>query len=376
MRVRAALFIGLVMSAPPAWAGSIAGQVSASPDGTPISGFAVNLLNAAGGKGWAVVQSLTTNASGSYLFSGVAAGNYIIQAVPMNTPQQCLYAQRYFDSMAPYDAGRLDSSADVISIGAGTNITGINFALNTVGSLQGTVTNGSVGLGGVQVRLQDRSDGRYHVDAVTSASSGTLGTFTVCGVDPGSYLFWIHDLDAQYDDRIAPGPYIIISGSQFTIGNLVMQPMPVDPYEPNSTLETGTSLPSISLSWDSSGALLSTRGNDVDFYCFEALAGDHYLITTTTDVSISGEPSTSPWVDPVLGWFSTSPASLLLSNDDAPGQRNARLETGSVTISGRYCVGVTTYGDPDFNGSGQASAGRYALHILKSDTLFDDGFDP
>ncbi|MEZ5520595.1 MAG: hypothetical protein R3F08_03845 [Dokdonella sp.] len=56
-------------------------------------------------------------------------------------------------------------------------------------------------------------------------------------------------------------------------------------------------------------------------------------------------------------------------------QFNARLETGTLTTSGRYCIGVTTYGDPDFNGSGQASAGRYAVHVA-DDTLFEDGFDP
>ena len=376
MHVRVALLICLLVCTPPAWAGSITGQVTSSPGGTPISGFTVNLLNAAGGKGWVVGQSLTTNASGFYTFSGVAAGAYIAQAVPMNTPQQCFYAQRYFDQAAPNDGGRLESSADVLTLAtAGSALTGINFALNTVGSLQGTVTNGSAGLGGLQVRLQDRSDGRYHVDTVTSSSAGTLGTFTVCGVDPGQYLFWIHDPNAQNDDRIVPGPYTIISGSQATIGNLVMQPMPADPYEPNSTLGTGTNLPDSPLSWDSNGAILSTRGNDVDFYCFNAAAGDHFLITTTTDATILGEPQTSPWVDPVLGWFSTSPPALLLSNDDASTeQRNARLETGTLANSGRYCVGVTTYGDPDFNGSGQASAGRYALHVL-DDTLFDDGFD-
>jgi hypothetical protein len=374
MRVRAVLLFCLAAPAPSAWAGNIFGQV-ASPGGTPISGFTVNLLSAEGGKGWAVVQSITTNGSGDYLFS-TPAGNYIFQAVPMSTPEQCFHAQRYYDVAAPNDGGRLESSADVLTLGAGSTITSINFAPNTVGSLQGTVTNGSSGLGGMQVRLEDRSDGRYHIDTVTSSSAGTLGAFTVCGVDPGAYLFWIHAPNAQYDDRVAPGPFTIVSGIQGTIGNLVMQPMPADSYEPNSTLGTGTGLPPSPQSWDSSGAIFTPRGNDIDFYCFDALAGDHYLITTTTDMMVLGEARSSPWVDPLLGWFSTAPATLLLSNDDAyPGQLNARLETGTLTASGRYCVGVMTYGDPDFNGSGQASARRYALHIL-DDTLFDDGFDP
>src|SRR5690606_32756125 len=104
---------------------------------------------------------------GSYLFTA-PAGNYLVRAVPMNTPQQCFYAQRYFDQVAPYDGGRLESSADVLTLGAASGLTGINFSLHSVGSLQGTVTNGGSGLGGIQVRLEDLSDWRYRVDAVTS----------------------------------------------------------------------------------------------------------------------------------------------------------------------------------------------------------------
>jgi hypothetical protein len=134
-------------------------------------------------------------------------------------------------------------------------------------------------------------------------------------------------------------------------------------------------LPASPAAWDSTGAILTPRGGDVDFYCFNALARDSYLISTTTDTQILADLRASPWVDPKIGWFSTAPTQLLLSSDDDPaGQFNAQLDTGVIATAGRYCVGVTTYGDANFTASGQSSAGRYALHIATS-ILFRDGFE-
>jgi hypothetical protein len=159
-----------------------------------------------------------------------------------------------------------------------------------------------------------------------------------------------------------------------------MAAMASDPYEPNSSPASGTSLPESPDNWESSGAVITPRASDVDFYCFDALAGDRYFITTTSGLNVGGELRDSPWVDPMLGWFAASPVALLLSNDDDPsgaGRLNARLDTGVVSADARYCVGVTTYGDPDFNGSGQFSSGRYGLRVLRvlSDTIFTDGFE-
>ena len=68
---------------------------------------------------------------------------------------------------------------------------------------------------------------------------------------------------------------------------------------------------------------------------------------------------------------------LLQANDDdalSTDSLNARIDTDAVAADGRYCVAVTSFGDSDFNGSGQASAGRYGLRIA-TDAMFADGFE-
>jgi hypothetical protein len=371
---RAVLIWCLVVPLVPAWAGTISGTITEAAGGAPIAGFEVHLLSASGGKGWAIVDVTTTNGAGGYSF--LALGAFIVQAAPpFNYPPQCFYAHRYYDVAAPFAGGGVDSAADVLTLAGTTNLTGIDIRLDLVGRLEGTVTQGSVGLTGVRVRVEEVANWRQHVDGL-SAAGPTLGSFRVCGVDPGPQRLWIHHPSALYEDLL-PGPYTVASGAITNVGSLAMAPIASDPYEPNSSPASGTSLPASPNVWESSGAILTPLGSDVDFYCFDALAGDRYVITTTTGLNVGGEPRHSPWVDPMLGWFATSPAQLLVSNDDDPsgaGPFNARLDTGVVSADGRYCVGVTSYADPDFNGSGQSSAGRYGLRVA-SETIFADGFE-
>ena len=115
----------------------------------------------------------------------------------------------------------------------------------------------------------------------------------------------------------------------------------------------------------------------MDFYCLNALAGDRYQVTTSTTSVVAGEPRSSPWVDPLLGWYSASPLQQLAVNDDdpvVPGSLESRIDTGVVAADGRYCVAATTFGDSLFNGSGQQSAGRYSVRIAR-DLMLADGFE-
>jgi hypothetical protein len=312
---------------------------------------------------------------GNYTFSP-GAGDYIVQAV--HTQAHCFRANRYYDALAPNEGGRVDTAADVLTLAAATALTGVNIAMPLGSALEATVTQGSIGLAGVQVRVENISDWRIHGDGVTNvAPPASVGLFTVCGLDPGAYRLWIHDPGSLYEDRLLPGPYFVTGGAKTTLGNLALVPMASDPYEPNSSPVSGASVPEPPHGWQSSGAVIAPRGTDVDFYCFDALAGDRYFITTTTGMNVGGEPRHSPWVDPMLGWYATAPTALLASNDDDPsgaGGLNARLDTGVVSADARYCVGVTTYGDADFNGSGQLSSGRYGLRVL-SDIIFADDFE-
>lgn len=92
---------------------------------------------------------------------------------------------------------------------------------------------------------------------------------------------------------------------------------------------------------------------------------------------MAGKTRSSPWVDPLLGWFSASPFQLLAVNADdpiVPGSLHSRIDTGVVAADGRYCVAATTFGDSVFNGSARGSAGRYAVRIAR-DVMLADGFE-
>jgi hypothetical protein len=376
--VRAVLLACLAAPPGAAWAASVTGTIR-QPTGGGLPGVEVRLLRESAAKGWAIVNTVMNGGGGGYMFTGIPAGDYIVQAVPQPAGL-CFRANRYYDVASPYAGGRVESAADVLTLAAATIATGKDFDIPVVGALEATVTGGSSGLLEVQVRVENVSDWRIHNDEPYRSPFSSVGSFTACGLDPGQYRLWIHHPYALYEDLILPGPYFVSSSAKTTLGSFAMTPMASDPYEPNSSPDSGTSVPEPPEIWESTGAIIAPLGSDVDFYCFDALAGDRYIITTTTGVNVASELRDSPWVDPMVGWFATSPVQLLLSNDDDPpgsGQRNARLDTGVVSADGRYCVGVTTYGDPDFNGSGQLSSGRYGLRVVResTDTIFADGFE-
>lgn len=379
MRVRALLALLLGVFAAPAFAASILGQVTSSATGTGISGVLVSAYTL-GAKGWSVSNTRVTDVNGNYAFT-LPAGNYLVRAAPSNTTTQCLLTERYFDVAAPAGNGAYEEAADVISLAsAGSAVTGINIAMLPAGAFDGRVTNqGGTGLNGLLVRVEQRSDSRIHFDTTTSTIGGVAGSFSACGLFPGSYLFWIHDPASQFADVVQPGPFVASAGGRQSLGAFIATNIASDPNEPNPSTTTSTPVPVFATSWDSTGAIITPRGSDLDFYCLDALAGDVFEITTSTTTVIIGEPRSSPWVDPLVGWFRASPPQLLTFFDDdlaTPGSLNSRVRTGAVPADGRYCAGVTTFGDPDFNGSGQVSAGRYGLRIaLVGDAVFADGFE-
>jgi hypothetical protein len=191
---------------------------------------------------------------------------------------------------------------------------------------------------------------------------------------PGTHLIWLHDPAARYEDRVMPGPFTVVAGARQMLATFTATTMGVDPNEPNPSAALGTPAPAGP--WASSGALIGPVGQDVDVYCLDSLAGDRLVISTSTRVLVAGELRSHPWIDPMLGWISVASGQWLATNDDSPqlpASLDAHLET-VVETAGRYCAVVTTYGDSDFDGSGQASAGRYTLQI-ESGILFADGFE-
>lgn len=374
---RMLLSLPLVAMSAPVFAGSIFGQVTSTGSGAGIAGVEVRAY-AVSMKGWRVAATTLTDGNGNYSFSQ-PAGDYLVQAAPGDTTTQCLHTQRYFDVAAPFAGGNLQEAADVVTlVSAGSTITGINIAMAASAGFDGRVMQGGMGIDGMRVRVEQTGDPRIHVDTMTSSIGGVAGSFSACGITPGAYRFWIHDFASQYEDLVVAGPFTAIGGNRQTLGAFTATLIGNDPYEPNPSTSQATPVAPLTTPWTSIGAIIAPVASDVDVYCLDALAGDRYVITTSTTVLVAGMDRSSPWVDPVLGWFSATPELQLAVNDDdatLPGSLNARIETDAVAEDGRYCVVVSTFDDQDFNASGQASAGRYAVRIARVGPMFADGFE-
>lgn len=376
MLVRALFALSLLAVAAQGFAASIQGRVT-DAGGAGFSGVQVRVYTLTA-KGWAVAASVTTDGSGNYSVTAATGDHLVDAAPPFPDVSRCLVARRWFDAAAPFANGTLQDSADVITLAsAGSVVTGINMSLPTVGGMDGRITQGGVGLNGMLVRVERIGDPRVFVDTQTFTFGGVAGSFLACSLDAGPYRIWTHSVSGQHEDLVVAGPFLVAAGSRLAVGSFNVVTMGADPNEPNPSTTTFTTVPSFVDAWTSTNAIIAPRGSDVDFYCLNALAGDRYQITTSTTSVVAGEPRSSPWVDPLLGWYSASPLQQLAVNDDdpvVPGSLESRIDTGVVAADGRYCVAATTFGDSVFNGSGQTSAGRYSVRIAR-DLMLADGFE-
>ena len=106
-------------------------------------------------------------------------------------------------------------------------------------------------------------------------------------------------------------------------------------------------------------------GDDVDFFRFRAKAGEILAIET-----VAGRQS----MDTFIGLFD-SDGNLLIADDDSGTGLLSRLLV-QIPVGGTYAVGVTTFGDPTFTGTGGSDSGRYVLNISSyTGTLIAPGDD-
>jgi hypothetical protein len=123
-----------------------------------------------------------------------------------------------------------------------------------------------------------------------------------------------------------------------------------DPFEPNDTVARGEFV-KLPFSTVDRFSAIKPLGDDVDFYRFEAKAGDILAIET-----VPGLQS----MDTVVGIFDSG-GNLLLADDDGGAGVLSRLLV-QVLADGTYAVGVSTFPDFAFTGSGE-DFGRYVLQI-------------
>ncbi len=165
-----------------------------------ISGVSVALVNLVTG---ATIATTTTNSSGAYLFTNLAAGNYIVVETQ---------AAGFGDSVELPGVGNTTSSNDRIAVelSAGESTTNNDFA-EVLGVITGSVyvdannsgaRNGAeAGIGGIAIQLLDASG-----SVVASATTDSTGAYSFTNLAPGSYRVVEPTQPAGYiDGAEAPG---------------------------------------------------------------------------------------------------------------------------------------------------------------------------
>jgi hypothetical protein len=149
--------------------GSITGTATDAGSSTGLPGIVVAAYDASG----SFVTSTTTAAGGTYALVGLAPGTY---SVAFSDPNGAYLTRYYADS-------RSLAAATPVTVVAGQPTTGIDQALPQAGLIAGTVTAGGTGLADVEVTVYDADR-----SAVAVAFTGSDGTYTVGGLEAGSYF--------------------------------------------------------------------------------------------------------------------------------------------------------------------------------------------
>ncbi len=162
----------------------------ASSDGTQggseagIEGVTVNLLD----NGGTIVATTTTDASGDFVFSGVASGNYTLEIADGN------------GVLNSYSGTTTDATAGSRAIQVpGADVLGVNFGYVESGAIGDTVFSddnndgaqgpGELGIAGVTLDLVRTSDSQTIATTTTAAD----GSYLFTGIDPGTYQVQVTD---------------------------------------------------------------------------------------------------------------------------------------------------------------------------------------
>jgi hypothetical protein len=360
------LLVPLVASA-----ASVSGRVT---DGaTGLAGMEVRLW-ALTAKGYSFAppngQVVLTNATGDYAFTNVPAGSYKVDT-RMPNGFSGNWGDRWLDVAAPMANGYVPEDADVLELTAASALTGVDIAVQLNGGFDGRVVNGSSQPQvGIFARAELVSDRRVHHNDTSKSLSVRLGEISFRGQVPGETRLVLHDPNYVLGDTIRTG-LTVVSNTAPGIGDTAMAPAPADALEPNNahsdanaTFDGGGFRLAVPEAFRARGAIGPRNSGDTDWFCFEAVAGDRYVIDVAPTLTLEdGGVVDGPWFDPVASFWEVDAGLKLAEDDDTGPGRAARVDTGELANPGRHCAVVSAFGDTAWNGSNQGSAGTYALTI-------------
>ncbi len=171
--------------------GRIAGLVTSSGDGAPITNVRVDIYDSAG----SLAASATPDASGAYITdTGLASGSYFAL-----TDNWWGHIDELYDNI-PCAAGCTPVDGTPIAVSGGVT-NGINFALDPGGWITGTVTDSVTGLPIEEVGVEIFNELGQRV---TTAMADVSGVYWGSGLPTGSYKLraysWARYLTELYDN--------------------------------------------------------------------------------------------------------------------------------------------------------------------------------
>ncbi len=362
----------LALAAPAVAAAATASGRISDGSGGGLTGMQVRLWRPTP-KGYQVARETTSGADGAYTITGVAAGTYRLDA-RMAPGVSGNYGDRWYDVVEPLGDGYIPDYADDLTFADADARTGLDIALPVLGGMNGLVTSAAgTPLGGLLIRVERIGEPRIHHNDMTQAPGTTLvGQFIMRGMVPADdYRIILHDPRGVWATTLIPGPFRVVSDANEPIPTVVLEPSTaVDPYEENdgaNDVNSDSIDGQIFRTIPPTGVI--TEGTvigptpDPDWYCFQALAGDRFLIRLHSMLELPGISRPHPFFDPTVGLWSEPENALVGFNDDGSATSPMSFLDVELPSSGRHCVAVSTYPDIALGGANQGSAGPYTLII-------------
>ncbi|HPC83678.1 MAG TPA: carboxypeptidase regulatory-like domain-containing protein [Thermoanaerobaculaceae bacterium] len=156
--------------------GTIAGRVTDEQTGTPVPDCRVTVHDASG----ASVSTTSTASDGSFTLRGLPTGSYFVRASRENYGS---HAGELYDNV-PCDPSCTVTTGTPVAVATGGTVTGIDFALDRLGGISGSVTKAGGGaLAHAEILVYDENG-----NVAGETWSGDLGQYYVQDLAPGTYF--------------------------------------------------------------------------------------------------------------------------------------------------------------------------------------------